>query len=239
MVNGHVATFEQIIKDGDVIEHLSHRHEPPVTHKNIDIIYQDDDIVVINKPSGIPVHPAGRYRHNSITHIMMAEMACNRLDRLTSGLMILARNVRIADEMRKKMYDRRILKEYICKVHGQPLTGRTHQLRVHLQWLGNPILNDPIYANMKIWGSDMGKKGSFMLNDDELISSLTKMGKTETASWYMDEIEEAEKRRESRLGELLTGEVCNICQAPLYSDPSQNDLKIYLHAWKYKSDDNS
>ncbi|CCJ30208.1 unnamed protein product [Pneumocystis jirovecii] len=46
---------------------------------------------------------------------------------------------------------------------------------------------------MKIWGSDMGKKGSFMLNDDELISSLTKMGKTETASWYMDEIEEAEK----------------------------------------------
>ncbi|KTW32098.1 uncharacterized protein T551_00780 [Pneumocystis jirovecii RU7] len=297
MVNGHVATFEQIIKDGDVIEHLSHRHEPPVTHKNIDIIYQDDDIVVINKPSGIPVHPAGRYRHNSITHIMMAEMGfsslapCNRLDRLTSGLMILARNVRIADEMRKKMYDRRILKEYICKVHGlfpegeiicteplltispklglnrvhpngkssksifrrlnydgknsivhcmcQPLTGRTHQLRVHLQWLGNPILNDPIYANMKIWGSDMGKKGSFMLNDDELISSLTKMGKTETASWYMDEIEEAEKRRESRLGELLTGEVCNICQAPLYSDPSQNDLKIYLHAWKYKSDDNS
>ncbi|KAG5517893.1 hypothetical protein PMAC_000348 [Pneumocystis sp. 'macacae'] len=295
MVNGHVATFEQIIKNGDVIEHLSHRHEPPVTDKNIDIIYQNDDIVVINKPSGIPVHPAGRYRHNSITHIMMAEMGfpnlspCNRLDRLTSGLMILARNVRVADEMRKKMYDRRILKEYICKVHGlfpegeivcteplltispklglnrvhpngkssksifkrlnydgknsivhcQPLTGRTHQLRVHLQWLGNPIVNDPIYANTKVWGSGMGKNGSFVLNDDELISSLTEMGKTETASWYTDEIKEAEKRRESRLGELLTGEVCNVCQAPLYSDPSQNELKIYLHAWKYKLDDGS
>ncbi|KAG4305163.1 hypothetical protein PORY_001333 [Pneumocystis oryctolagi] len=295
IINGRVATFEQIIKSGDVIEHLSHRHEPPVVDKKIDIIYQDDDIVVINKPPGIPVHPAGRYRHNSITHIMMAEMGflslapCNRLDRLASGLMILARNVRVADEMRKKLHDRRILKEYICKVHGmfpedevvcveplltvspklglnrvhpngkfsksifrrlsydgensivhcQPLTGRTHQLRVHLQWLGNPIVNDPIYANVKVWGSDMGKNGAPALNNDELISSLTKMGKTEAAFWYTDKIKEAEERRKLGSGELLTGNVCDVCQAPLYSDPSQNELKIYLHAWKYKSDDGS
>ncbi|KAG5438576.1 hypothetical protein PCANB_002681 [Pneumocystis canis] len=293
MVNGSVATFEQKIKNGDIIEHISHRHEPPVTDKNIDIIYQDDDIVVINKPSGIPVHPAGRYRHNSIIHIMMAEMnfpsLARTLDRLTSGLMILARNVYIAEEMRKKMHGRRVIKEYLCKVYGlfpegevvcteplltispkfglnrvhpdgkpsksifkrlsydgktsivhcQPLTGRTHQLRVHLQWLGNPIVNDPIYANVKIWGENLGKNGTLVSSNDELFSSLMALGKTELAFHYTEEIEQAEMQRESRIGELLTGEVCNVCQVPLYSDPSQNELKIYLHAWRYKLDDHS
>ena len=85
-LNDEPANLDTIIRDGDLITHKVHRHEPPVTSKPIDIVFEDEDILVIDKPSSIPVHPTGRYRFNTITKMLERQLGysvhpCNRLDK--------------------------------------------------------------------------------------------------------------------------------------------------------------
>lgn len=279
-----------------------HRHEPPVTAEPIGIVHEDNDIIVINKPAGLPVHPAGRYNYNSIVEVMRAErghgfkaLPCNRLDRLTSGVMFIAKHKDAAERMMEQIMARTVKKEYVARVKGEfpdgdvvceqpilqispklglnrvrangkeartvfkrlayyppkqgleevegkregysivrcrPLTGRTHQLRVHLQFLGHPIINDPIYANQKVWGQELGKGDDLADNDEDIMTRLAKMGKEEVAEAvaYHDEMVDDYNKRKA---EKLTGEVCGVCQTPLYSDPGAHELGIYLHARKY------
>ena len=61
------------------------RHEPPVIHEEIEFLQNDGDMVVINKPASIPVHPCGRYRHNTIVFILGKQ---HNLDRLHSKYII-------------------------------------------------------------------------------------------------------------------------------------------------------
>lgn len=305
-MNGQPSNGEMILKNGDVLTHTSHRHEPPVTIKPVQIVHQDDDLIVVNKPAGVPVHPAGRYRHNSVLNILSVEhkvsshlAPCNRLDRLTSGLMFFSQHSSQAEKMRKYLFDREVSKEYVARVIGdfpageivceeplltvnpllglnrihpdgksakstfeklsyngvtsvvrcKPSTGRTHQLRVHLQFLGHPIANDPLYANKKVWGDDMTQ--CVNKSDEEINDRLMHLNKSELADFgsfapplaknheYVSEEteEQAKARRDKKLGELLTGEECEICQAPLYSDPTAAELGIFLHALKYWADD--
>lgn len=209
-------------------------------------------------------------------------IACNRLDRLTSGLMFLAKNSKGADKMSQQLRDRSVRKEYLARVLGEfplgevkidkplmtvdpkvalnrvnpegketvtifnrisydgqtsivrckPLTGRTHQLRVHLQYLGHPIANDPIYSNVGIWGPELGRNGSG--DDIEIASRLNEIGKSEVAeSWFYP----AQIIHEQ--GERLANEKCSACQTELYTDPGPNDLELWLHALKYYSEDGS
>jgi len=300
------------VKNGDLVSHTMHRHEPPVTAQPIGIVHEDDDIIAINKPAGMPVHPAGRYNYNSIVEVLRAErgsgfapLPCNRLDRLTSGVMFIAKHRRAADAMMLQISARTVKKEYVARVKGEfpdgdivceqpilqispklglnrvrangkdartvfkrlayypakdtteplqedektegmewkkkegysivrcrPLTGRTHQLRVHLQFLGYPIANDPIYANQRVWGKDLGKGDDLADNDEDIMTRLSKMGKEEVAEAvaYHDEMVDGYKKRKA---EKLTDKVCDICQTQLYSDPGEHELGIYLHARKY------
>ncbi|KAL7277696.1 hypothetical protein ACG7TL_008629 [Trametes sanguinea] len=218
-INGKVAKPDTIIRNGDRIENISHRHEPPVTSTPVRIVHHDKerDFIVIDKPGSIPVHAAGRYFRNSLVEILKNDFGfekvytVNRLDRLTSGLMILPLNAALANTLTQEFVNGRVRKEYIarCKgkfpeeevvceeplltvdrqmglnivhpegkhaktifkrirydentdtsvLHCRPLTGRSHQIRVHLQYLGHPIANDPIYSDPRIWGENLGKGG--------------------------------------------------------------------------------
>jgi tRNA pseudouridine32 synthase len=322
VVNGQKAeSTAHIVKNGDIISHTLHRHEPPVSARPIGIVHEDDDMIVINKPAGIPVHPAGRYNYNSVVELMRAErgcqwnpLPCNRLDRLTSGVMFIGKHPKAAEKLSIQIADRGVKKEYIARVVGEfpaedtlcdqpilavspklglnrarasgktartlfkrlayypptpsssppgergdgrdeaekakdegrpwrakrgysivrcmPLTGRTHQIRVHLQFLGHPIANDPIYANQRVFGLNLGAFDASPASDASIIEKLSLMGKSEIADAmaYHDEMMEEYNRAKA---EKMTGELCEVCQTPLYSDPGPHELGIYLHAVRY------
>lgn len=313
VVNGEpVPSTKTVINNGDIISHTLHRHEPACTAKPIGIVHEDDDLIVINKPAGMPVHPAGRYNFNSIIEIMRADrgygwnpLPCNRLDRLTSGIMFIGKHKQAAEDISAQIRERTVKKEYITRVVGEfpegeivcekpilqispklglnrvrangkealtvfkrlayyppkdeaertqgelkdgqpwktlrgysivrcfPVTGRTHQLRVHLQFLGHPISNDPIYANQRVFGPALGRGHSEAENDEDIMTRLSRMGKEDVADAvaYHDEMVDAYEKRKA---ERMTGETCDVCDTPLYSDPGAHELGIYLHARRYR-----
>ncbi|XP_068961849.1 pseudouridylate synthase RPUSD2 isoform X2 [Petaurus breviceps papuanus] len=214
-------------KDNDFLQNTVHRHEPPVTAEPIRLLAENDEVVVVDKPSSIPVHPCGRFRHNTVIFILGKEHRLkelhplHRLDRLTSGVLMFAKTAAVSERIHEQVRDRQLEKEYVCRVEGEfpaedvtckepilvvsykvglcrvdprgkpcetvfqrlsynghssvvrcrPLTGRTHQIRVHLQFLGHPIINDPIY-NTAAWGPARGRGGHIPKTDDELLRDL-------------------------------------------------------------------
>lgn len=318
-VSGKVVGPDHVLKNGETISHTLHRHEPPVSSEPIGVIHEDDEMIVINKPSGIPVHPAGRYNFNTLTEIMRDErgygfqaLPCNRLDRLTSGIMFMAKVKGAAERIGVQIRSRTVRKEYIARAIGKfpdgevvcdqpilaispklglnrvrangktartvfkrlayyppkdakpedeeagflepnqpgkpwlkkkgysvvrclPVTGRTHQIRVHLQYLGHPIQNDPIYANQRVWGFDLGEADGegTQTTDEDVISRLSRMGKDEVAQavvWHDEMVDKYEKQR----AEKMTGELCDLCDTPLYSDPGSHELALWLHSLRYE-----
>ena len=125
-MNGKPAGRDTIIKNGQVVSHTTHRHEPAVTSTPIGIIHEDEDLIVIDKPAGVPVHAAGRYHYNSVVEILRAERGhdflprpCNRLDRLTSGIMFIGKHPKGAERMAGALQARTVQKEYVARVKGK------------------------------------------------------------------------------------------------------------------------
>ncbi|XP_014788872.1 pseudouridylate synthase RPUSD2 isoform X1 [Octopus bimaculoides] len=226
LVNNKPTVGDYQLKFNDVISHTIHRHENPVVGTQLEILEDNEDLIVINKPSSIPCHPCGRYRYNSIVFILGKEYGYSnlrniyRLDRLTSGVLICAKTAKKTRELEDQIINKKVRKEYVCRVVGRfpdgdvevdqpldcinhkislwqvrpggkesktlfsrlsyngkssvvrciPYTGRTHQLRVHLQYLGHPIINDPLYYG-PAWGPEAGKGTIFQCKiDDTKIS---------------------------------------------------------------------
>lgn len=224
MLNGKRVTVRAVVRTGDVLS-ITLAEEPKSTadaeadghgiipvHMPLDIVYEDEDIIIINKPPFMPTHPSHGHLDdtlaNALAYLYRVERGMesyvfrtvNRLDRNTSGLLCVAKNKYSASVMCANMIKGRIHKTYIAvvdeipqndcgiidtymrrreksvimrvtcgedaegamraltryKVIGrgdghslvrlEPLTGRTHQLRVHMAYLGCPITGDGIYG---------------------------------------------------------------------------------------------
>lgn len=216
-VNGKHEKASYKVKEGDIIEikegFVSSTDIVP-EKMDIDIVYEDDDLMVINKPSGMVVHPgSGNYSNtlvngllyytNELSDVNGEERPgiVHRIDKDTSGLLLVAKNNKTHAIMGEyfKNHDN-IKREYIALVCGRfmhdsatidaPIgrdpkdrkkmavqaenskeavthikvlkkykdytliscvleTGRTHQIRVHLNYIGYPIYNDPVYNTKK------------------------------------------------------------------------------------------
>lgn len=301
-VNKKVVPLDTIIHNGDLVSNKIHRHEPPVVSMEPKIVYRDEHMCAVDKPGSIPVHPVGRYRHNSLIHILQKKHGVkfypvNRIDRLTSGLVLMALTQERSRILEAEMRARSIRKEYVCRVVGEfplgdiecnepiltvshkaglnavhpngkdcktrfkrlsyngktsvvhcfPLTGRTHQIRVHLQYLGHPIDNDPLYNNQYVFGNMLGKGGflhtepgerAFLLQDEEggkaMVDRLLALG-TGEEDWsrFIDAARTGQPIKSAGLDE---DRVCRDCQVRIPFDPEAHRLYIWLHAWKYRGD---
>lgn len=235
-----------VLKNNDFLRNTVHRHEPPVSARPLEVLSEEAGLVVVDKPASLPVHPCGRFRHNSVLFLLGKERGLgelhtvHRLDRLTSGVLLLARTLEASQRLDQLVRDRELEKEYVCRVRGQfpegevvceepilvvsykvgvcrvdprgkpcrtvfrrlhwdsrsgssvvsclPLTGRTHQIRVHLQFLGHPITNDPIYSS-PVWGPEGGRGGRVGLSNEELLRALVEEHRANESLYLLDIVE--------------------------------------------------
>lgn len=211
-VGGRARKASERLSDGDEVtvvvpppeEMMLEPEEVPLA-----VIYQDNDIIVVNKPAGMPVHPAPGHPGGTLVNALLA--ACpdlqgisgtlrpgivHRLDKDTSGLLVVAKNGRAMRALQEQLKERTVHKAYLALARGvpipregqieapigrsqtnrkkmaviqggrdattryrvieafdgaallevEPVTGRTHQIRVHLSAIGHPVLGDAVYG---------------------------------------------------------------------------------------------
>lgn len=214
--NYKIKAFDQIIVYSDL-----HPDSTDVTPENIplNIVYEDDDVLLINKPAGLVVHPGSGNYHGTLlngvayylqqTNPSLTEETLprfglvHRIDKNTSGLLVLAKTDRAMRGLAKQFYDHTVRRQYLALVwgnleenegtivahvgrnlrfrklfeaypegdHGKEAithfnvverfnyvtlvqcvleTGRTHQIRVHMKYIGHPLFNDDFYGGDKI-----------------------------------------------------------------------------------------
>ncbi|VFB16306.1 Ribosomal large subunit pseudouridine synthase D [Urinicoccus massiliensis] len=185
-------------------------------NKQVDIYYEDEDLLVVNKPKNLVVHPGAGEEEDSLVHRLLYKYPdlpglddslrpgiVHRLDKDTEGLLLVAKNEFAMTALMKDFKSRRVKKIYQCIVHGlikEPLTidnpiarskidrkkmttdprgkkaishirplgwgknksllevsivtGRTHQIRVHLKSIGHSIIGDQTYSHPPFYGLD-------------------------------------------------------------------------------------
>ena len=220
LVNGKEVKPSYKIDLNDYIEVYDMESEDcDITPENIplDIIYEDKDIVVINKQKGLVVHPSvGHYKDTLVNALLfhikdlssingvIRPGIVHRIDKDTTGLLVVAKNDYAHVKLQEQLKDKSMYRKYYALAYGvvdadegridAPIgrdpkdrqkmtvigsgkeavtnfkvverfkqfslleckleTGRTHQIRVHLNYIGNPIISDPMYGTRKLFDNN-------------------------------------------------------------------------------------
>lgn len=227
---GHVTVNGETLKANYKVQTEDHIHiiEPELVSLEvlaedipIEIVYQDEDVVVVNKAQGMVVHPSAGHQTGTLVNALMYHIndlsgingtirpgIVHRIDKDTSGLLMVAKNDAAHEKLAAQLKDKTSLREYVALVHGviphekgtidAPLgrskqdrkkqdiiddgraavthfrvlerfkdftlvslkleTGRTHQIRVHMKYIGYPLAGDPVYGPRKT----LEGKGQFL-----------------------------------------------------------------------------
>lgn len=223
-VNGTTVKANYKVKAGDQVTIAV--PEPTVlelTPENIplEIVYEDEDVAVVNKPQGMVVHPSAGHPNGTLVNALLFHMQdlsyindvirpgiVHRIDKDTSGLLMIAKNDFAHESLAKQLKEKTSLRKYVALVHGviphekgvidapigrsktdrkmqavieegkpavthfqvlerfadftlvelQLETGRTHQIRVHMKYIGYPLAGDPVYGPKKT----LPGKGQFL-----------------------------------------------------------------------------
>jgi len=251
LVNGKTPKSGLILKENDKIE-INHKKEDSTIKPekmDLDILYEDDDVIVVNKPNGLVVHPApGHYQGTLVNGLMhhtnlsdvngeIRPGIVHRIDAYTTGLLMVAKNNKAHEKLAEELKDKKTKRKYVALVWGvikndtgeidAPIgrsdkdrkkmainregkkaithfkvlerfknatlieltleTGRTHQIRVHMDYINHPVVNDPVYGNKKLIddsgqmlhakkiGFTHPKTGEFMQFDSELPKHFQKI----------------------------------------------------------------
>jgi len=213
-VGGAVVKASYLLSPGERIRvqlPLPEEPEPLAQEIPLDIVYEDQDLAVVNKPAGMVVHPSYGHKQDTLVNALLARYPSlsqlpgsrsgivHRLDKDTSGLMVVAKNEPAQRYLQRQFKRGEVKKVYLALVEGHlkpaqgvieapigrdprqrkrmavlhggreavtgyrvrrhldgytlveamPRTGRTHQVRLHLAFLGHPVVGDPIYGFRK------------------------------------------------------------------------------------------
>lgn len=121
-INGEATSTSELLTTNDSIEYKPKRRPEPEVNLSYETIYEDRDILIINKPGNLPCHPSGVFFKNTLWSLLKEKYEkfhfINRLDRETSGLMVIALNKEAAGNLGKQVADRTVTKKYQLIVHG-------------------------------------------------------------------------------------------------------------------------
>ena len=145
-LNGEICNVRRRVKEGDTVNLLYPKEESYFEPQDIpiDVVYEDDDLLIINKQAGLIVHPTYNFPDGTLINAVVYRMNVmnqtykprfvNRLDMWTSGLIIVAKNAHCQDFLSRQMQENKVDKRYIALVHGITDPKGT---------IDSPILRDP------------------------------------------------------------------------------------------------
>ncbi len=126
--SGQRVAAEQTVREGQRFDQVQSDYVEPTVSSDIGLIYEDEALVVINKPAPLPVHASGRYHRNTLEYILAQAYRpeklrlAHRLDANTTGLVVLARKYSAARQLQPQFASGAVRKKYLLKVHGTPVS---------------------------------------------------------------------------------------------------------------------